>query len=261
MTNCPQTVFEPMLVEAISDAGGDLRFRHELESLVQDADGVTSTVRDRETGAEITVRSQHVIGADGARGRVLELAGLAVEGPAGFAHAASVWFEADLSRYLAHRPGVLAWNVMPGQQPPLRLGTLICHKPFTEFVLAVVYDPQHEDLAAWTDDEAAERVRAAVGQDDLDLTIKGISGWQMNAQVAPLYSAGRVHCMGDAVHRHPPYNGLGLNMSVADAFNLAWKLALVLDGRAGPALLDTYRRAPTGRRCRASSVRSPASAT
>ncbi len=49
----------------------------------------------------------------------------------------------------------------------------------------------------------------------------------MNGLVAPRYSANGVHCMGDAVHRHPPTNGLGLNMSVADGFNLAWKLALV----------------------------------
>jgi 2,4-dichlorophenol 6-monooxygenase len=42
---------------------------------------------------------------------------------------------------MAHRPGVLTWNVMPGPLPPLRLGTLICHKPFTEFVLAFMYDP------------------------------------------------------------------------------------------------------------------------
>ena len=54
--------------------------------------------------------------------------------------------------------------------------------------------------------------------------------------------------MGDAVHRHPPTNGLGLNMSIADAFNLGWKLALVLDGIADPALLDTYsaERQPVG---------------
>src|SRR5947199_6062497 len=66
MANCPQTVFEPMLVDAIRDAGSDVLFRHELMTLHQDADGVTSTVRDRDTGELITVRSRYVIGADGA---------------------------------------------------------------------------------------------------------------------------------------------------------------------------------------------------
>jgi 2,4-dichlorophenol 6-monooxygenase len=49
-----------------------------------------------------------------------------------------------------------------------------------------------------------------------------------------------VFCMGDAVHRHPPSNGLGSNTSIQDAFNLAWKLAMVLKGQAGPSLLDSY---------------------
>lgn len=248
MANCPQTVFEPMLVDAIRDAGTDVRFGHELETLTQDETGVSSTVRDRGTGELITVRSRYVIGADGARSRVLDMAGLTVAGPAGLAHAANVWFEADLSRYLAHRPGVLVWNVMPGPLPPLRLGTLICHKPFTEFVLAFMYDPEHDDLSELTTEDLVARVHAAIGDDQVKVTIKGTAEWQVNAQAAPTYSAGRVFCMGDAVHRHPPTNGLGLNMSVADAFNLGWKLALVLDGRAGPALLDTYtaERQPVG---------------
>jgi 2,4-dichlorophenol 6-monooxygenase len=141
MANCAQTVLEPMLLDAAVDAGSDIRFNHELESLEQDEDGVTSTIRDRISGDLISVRSKYVIGADGARSRVLDLAGLTVEGPAGLAHAANVWFEADLTRFLEHRPGVLIWNVMPGPLPPLRLGTLICHKPFTEFVLVFMYDP------------------------------------------------------------------------------------------------------------------------
>ena len=54
-------------------------------------------------------------------------------------------------------------------------------------------------------------------------------------------TAGRVFCVGDAVHRHSPMNGLGSNTSVQDSYNLAWKLAMVLKGQAGTGLLDTYR--------------------
>jgi 2,4-dichlorophenol 6-monooxygenase len=63
------------------------------------------------------------------------------------------------------------------------------------------------------------------------------------------YSNGRVFCMGDACHRHPPSNGLGSNTSIQDAYNLAWKLALVLKGKANRTLLETYNdeRAPIGR--------------
>ena len=59
---------------------------------------------------------------------------------------------------------------------------------------------------------------------------------------------GRVFCGGDAVHRHPPTSGLGSNTCMQDAFNLAWKLAFVVKGHAGPGLLESYRveRAPVG---------------
>jgi 2,4-dichlorophenol 6-monooxygenase len=62
-------------------------------------------------------------------------------------------------------------------------------------------------------------------------------------------SNGRVYCMGDAIHRHPPSNGLGSNTSIQDAFNLAWKLAYVLKGNAGEKLLDSYQaeRAPVAK--------------
>jgi len=214
----------------------------------QNDEGVTSTVRNRDTGQVLTVRSRYLLGADGTHSRVLEQAGLTVEGPAGLGNAANIWFGADLSPYLAHRPGVLTWNVMPGPLPPLRLGTLICHKPFTEFVLASMYDPATEDLTTVSEAEMVRRVRALIGDDKIPVEIKGVAGWQVNAQIAPRYSSGRAFCMGDAVHRHPPANGLGLNLSIADAYNLAWKLALVLDGRGGTGLLDSYsiERQPVG---------------
>ena len=114
MANCPQTVFEPLLLDAAREAGADIRFEHVFESAVADRDGVTSVILNRATGERISVRSRYVLGADGARSKVLAQAGLGVEGPAGLANAVNIWFRADLSRYLAHRPGVLTWNVMPG---------------------------------------------------------------------------------------------------------------------------------------------------
>ena len=247
MANCPQTVLEPLLLEAAREAGAYIRFDVEFARLDQDSGGVTSTLRNRRTGEVTVVRSQYVIGADGARSKVLAEAGLAAEGPADLARAANVWFRADLSRYFAHRPGVLTWNVMPGPLPPLRLGTLICHKPFTEFVLAFLYDPEQAVPENMSQEELSGRIDALVGE-HVEAEILGVAGWQVNAQVAPRYQNGRVFCVGDAVHRHPPTNGLGLNMSIADADNLAWKLALALDGRAGPALLESFsaERQPVG---------------
>ncbi|MGB9227405.1 FAD-dependent monooxygenase, partial [Mycobacterium sp.] len=191
------------------------------------------------SGDTRTVRSRYVIGADGARTRVLAEAGLMAEGPDDLGRAANIWFRADLSKYFEYRPGVLSWNVMPGPLPPLRLGTLICHKLYSEFVLAFMYKPDELTPSELSQDDLLQRIRAVVGE-DIDAEILGVAGWQVRAQVAMCYSSGKVFCMGDAVHRHPPTNGLGLNMSVADAYNLAWKLAFVLDGRASEHLLASY---------------------
>ncbi|MGU3432520.1 FAD-dependent monooxygenase [Actinomycetes bacterium M1A6_2h] len=248
MVNCPQTVFEPILIDEAQAAGVDLRFQHEFLSFTQNEGSVDSVVRNRVTGETLTVRSQYLIGSDGARSRVLEQAGLTVDGPSGLAHAANIWFRADLSEYLAYRPGVLTWSVAPGPLPPLRLGVLICHKPFTEFVLVNMYEPGTANVMAESREDLVRRVHAFIGNDRIDVEILDCASWTVSAQVAPQYSAGRVFCLGDAVHRHPPTNGLGLNMSTADGFNLAWKLALVVQGKAGPGLLETYsaERQPVG---------------
>ena len=102
------------------------------------------------------------------------------------------------------------------------------------------------------------KVRAAIGDPDVDVRIKKISSWQIHHVVAEQYRRGRLFLAGDAAHRHPPANGLGINTSIQDAYNLAWKLALVLDGQAGSGLLDSYHaeRRPDGRKIVDRSIRS-----
>lgn len=96
---------------------------------------------------------------------------------------------------------------------------------------------------------AKKVVRDLIGDPDLDMTIKSVSTWTVNNMYATTLSNGRVFCMGDAIHRHPPSNGLGSNTSIQDAFNLAWKLAYVIKGAAGSKLLDSYQaeRAPVAK--------------
>src|SRR5207302_6251346 len=249
MVNCPQTVLEPVLLEAARKRPeADIRFGHEFLSFAQAADGVTATTRDRTADATYDVRCDYLIGADGGRSRVVEQAGIPIEGEAGLAAAVNVWFEADLARYLAHRPGVLYWHAAPGTPFLTGAGTLICHRPWDEFVMVCSYDPATETIPH-SEEFAVERIRQIVGDPTIAPVIKGFSTWTINHQVAGRYHDGRVLAIGDAVHRHPPTHGLGLTTSIADAFNHAWKLAMVLRGQAGKALLDTYssERQPVGR--------------
>lgn len=250
MANCPQTVLEPILLHAAEEhPKAKLYFGHEFVDATQDIQGVTANVFDHATRQSYQVRAQYLIGADGGRSRVLEQAGLHVEGQAGLATAVNVWMEVDLTRFLAHRPGVLYWNARPGTDYMTGAGTLICHRPWSEFVMTVIYDPATE-IVPHTEEFATARLRQIVGDDTITPRVKAFSEWTINHQVAPHYTNGRILCMGDAVHRHPPTNGLGLNTSVADAFNLVWKLAAVLRAEASPALLDTYdtERQPVGRK-------------
>ncbi len=247
MCNIPQHVLEPIIANEALRAGSEMRFNNELLDFTQDADGVTARILDRTVGREYQVHAQYMIGADGARSRVMELLGIPLQGEMGLGCAVNVWLRADLRRYCESRPGVLYWMVQPGNDYWVGSGTFICVKPWNEWVMLYMYDPAQgePDLS-----EAAiiERARRVIGDDQIPIEVLSTSKWQINHVVADRYSEGRVFCAGDAVHRHPPANGLGTNTSVQDVYNLAWKIAMVLQGQAGPRLLDSYNteRQPIG---------------
>ena len=128
------------------------------------------------------------------------------------------------------------------------LGLVRMVRPWNEWLIVWGYDINQPPPEV--DDEMATRiVHELVGDDTVPVTIRSTSLWGNNKMYATRYDAGRVFCAGDAVHRHPPSNGLGSNTSIQDSYNLAWKLAFVLRGVAGPGLLASYdaERAPVGR--------------
>ena len=94
---------------------------------------------------------------------------------------------------------------------------------------------------AQSDAQVEADARRALGLPDVPMKIHKITRWSVDAVMASAFRAGRVFLLGDAAHRHPPTGGLGLTSAIHDAQNLCWKLALVLDGHASPALLDTYQ--------------------
>ncbi len=113
MNDLPQTYMEPLLFKTACSRGAQSRMSTEYVSHVQDADGVTTTCRDRLTGKDITIRSKFLVGADGGNSKVAEHAGLTFEGKMGVAGSMNILFECDLSRYVAHRPSVLYWVLQP----------------------------------------------------------------------------------------------------------------------------------------------------
>ncbi|MGW3997255.1 FAD-dependent monooxygenase [Amycolatopsis sp. NPDC004772] len=249
MIDLPQTYLEPILVSEAAARGTKLRLDTEFLSFAQDDSGVDVRFRDRVRGDEFTLRAKYLIGADGARSRVAEQAGLPIAGQTGKAGSMNITFTADLARYVAHRPSVLYWVMRPGAHlGGIGMGLVRMVRPWNEWLLTWGYDiaqpPPEVDA-----EEATRLVRDLVGDPALDVEITSTSLWTVNHNYATEYRSGRVFCAGDAVHRHPPSNGLGSNTSVQDSYNLAWKLAMVLRGEAGEGLLDSYtaERAPVGK--------------
>ena len=246
MCNAPQHILEPMLLARAEELGADVRLHHEVVSVQQDDRFVTAHVRPRDGSPEFEVVARYAIGCDGARTVVGRDGAFEYEGESGLGNAVTVWIEADLSRYTAHRSGALFFTITPGSRD--MVGAWTCVEPWNEWSTIFL----RPDLSPNDLDESAvvESVRAAIGDDDVPFRIKKISPWQFNHVVAAEYRRGRLFIAGDAAHRHPPANGLGSNTSIQDAYNLAWKLALVARGHADDGLLDTYNdeRQPVGRR-------------
>ena len=249
MNDLPQTYMEPLLFKTAGSRGAQTRMSTEYVSHEQDADGVTVVCRDRLANREFSVRCQYLIGADGGNSLVAEHAGLPFEGKMGVGGSMNILFRADLSRYVAHRPSVLYWVMQPGADVGgIGMGLVRMVRPWNEWLIVWGYDINQP--APVVDEAMATHVaRQLVGDPELEIELISASVWTVNNMYATRMRNGRVFIAGDAAHRHPPSNGLGSNTSIQDAFNLAWKLALAVKGKAGDKLLESYdqERAPIAR--------------
>lgn len=248
MLDVPQMLMEPVLVNAAAHRGAIFSFNTEYLGHTQDSDGVTVRLLNRLSGQEYSQRCKFLVGADGARSQVADDIQLPFEGVMARAGTVYAQFKADLSRYVAHRPSILYWIMNPEAGfGEIGMGLLRAITPWTEWIAGWGFD-----LAAGDPDlsheNALAKIRLLIGDPDFTCEITQVSPWYVNKQYATRYSAGRVLCGGDAVHRHPPSSGLGSNTCMQDAFNLAWKLAFAVKGYAGQELVDSYsdERVPVG---------------
>ncbi|MFC4148495.1 FAD-dependent oxidoreductase [Micromonospora mangrovi] len=233
-----QNQLEPILRRRAEEVGVDLRFGTELVALSQDGDGVRATLRERSSGSEYDVTADHLVAADGSRSPVRALLGIGHHGPGVITELVSFFFDADLTEALRGRRIIAAYV----NNDEVR-GTIIPLDNDRRWVMNVSYFPDRGQRAEDFDDQRCTAiVRAAVGVSDLPVTIVGGSrpGWDISARVADRMRDGRVLVAGDAAHVMPPTGAFGASTGIQDAYNLAWKLALVHRGLAGPALLDSY---------------------
>ncbi|MDN3359499.1 FAD-dependent monooxygenase [Actinomadura sp. DC4] len=247
-----QARVEEILENRFAELGGDMRRDWRLTGFEQDDEGVTVQ------GPE-TLRARCLVGCDGGRSTVRKLLGVDFPGTeatrwntvadvvlgAGTAQPPTGWTSMGQAR--RRRPDGTFASVVPIGRPGL---------------YRFVYSGGEADEP--TSAEVADRFRLFYGDEYTLLDIPYASRFSNAARQAEKYRVGRVFLAGDAAHIHLPVGGQGLNTGVQDAFNLGWKLAAALTGRAPDALLDTYEteRHPVGARVLAnvlaqSAVRGP----
>ncbi len=234
---CGQDRYERVLAEKAGALGADIRFGTKLVELRQDPDGVTAVAEEQHSGRRITVRADYVVAADGTNSTVRALLGVPRHGRGTVFDALSIYFHSnDLEMLLKDHRFILFYASASGT-----LTGLSRLHGCSPWLAAPLYHPdQGEKPEDFTDERCAQIIRTAAGRADLDVEIVAKIPWEGAQLVAERFRVDRVFLAGDAAHVHPPAGGFGANTGIHDAHNLSWKLAAVLQGRGGAALLDTY---------------------
>ncbi len=226
------TVEEVMRAHAQTLPSVEIRFNCELLGFEQDGGHVRARIRDNAAEKEFIVRSDYMVGADGARSFVREAIGAKMEGTYGLSRNYNVVFRAPgLAQAHKHGPAIMYWQVnadVPSIIGPMDRGD----KWF--FMPTAVPKEAKFDVA-----ESPELIRKATGI-DLPYEVLSSDEWVASSLVADRYRDRRVFLAGDACHLHPPMGGYGMNMGVADGVDLGWKLGAMVQGWGGPGLLDSY---------------------
>lgn len=225
----PQDRTEHILGADLAEHGVTVEWRTRLESFTEAADGITATVS--RNGKSQTIAAQWLIGADGASSTVRQQLGIPFEGDT-YAHhfyvadvkITGLPVEGELNMIFSDRFRFAATFPMAGD----RRFRLVGMVPDTYAEPDLTFD----DLEPYF----AEAMNPLLTLSDPDW----FSTYRVHHLVAERFSKGRVFLVGDSAHVHSPVGGQGMNTGLQDAYNLAWKLALVV-GRAAPAsLLDSY---------------------
>lgn len=238
----PQPVLETVLREAVKASSHaslltGLRVEEFAVSGAAAGDGGATgqhvTVTDSDGGRR-TVRSTFLAGADGGSSTVRRGLGLRFEGGSAALSNISILFRSsDLAGAITLDPAVQYWVLGPGAAG--MVGRMDLDRTWWAIIQGV--DAQSADSTE--DLDPVGLVRSLVGA-DVEVDVIATDPWTARMLLAPSYGRDGVFLVGDAAHQNPPWGGHGFNTCIGDAANLAWKIAAILDGWAGPQLLESY---------------------
>ncbi len=237
-----QIGLEPVLRERARELGADHHYATEMTSFEQDDSGVVALLCPRDGGPDRRVRAKFMVAADGTHSFVRDQLCIGMAGRGSFADCVTIYFKADLRALIGDRALSVVYVNQPGLLAFFRFsitgdaGFLAVFATFDKDGTRRSHVDQDLSPA-----RCATLVRAALGVPaEFPVTIDDVQPWSASAATATAFRKGRVFLTGDAAHVMPPTGGFGGNTGIADAHNLAWKLAMVLEGTAGPGLLDSY---------------------
>lgn len=244
-----QIGLEPALARAAEEAGTRVERSIEARIEAQDDAGVTVVARSREDGSERTVRARYVVAADGAHSPIREQLGIRSLGHGSFSDCITIYFRADVSALMGDRNLSVVYVLNPRLQGFFRF-SIDLQSGFLAVFSTV--DEQGERSRRVGEDMSPDTcigyVRDALGDPGIAVEIENVQRWAATAEYAERLREKNVFLAGDSAHVMPPTGGFGGNCGVQDGYDLAWKLAYVLDGHAGEGLLATYddERQPVG---------------
>ncbi len=228
--HCPQTWVEKVLFEALkAEQRAEIRFESEVGKVEDLGEKVRLTLK---SGA--TMEVPWLVAADGAGSAVRQQLGIETAGPGDMGHFINTMFRANYEPHLRDRPMVL-YNVLSEEF----FEGFVSVNGKDVFLMHHFLEPG-ETVEQFPKERLVKMIKRASGLPDEPVEVLSISPWVMSPKVAKEFRKRRVLLTGDASARVSPAGGLGLNTGLQSAHNLAWKLALVAQGKAGDELLNTY---------------------
>jgi 2-polyprenyl-6-methoxyphenol hydroxylase-like FAD-dependent oxidoreductase len=209
--------------------------RTQFEAMTQDDQGVTATVRDLDSGASRTIDCRYLVGCDGGRSTVRKAIGAELAGIAIYQRVQSTYFCAPKLKSML--PGEPAWMYLAFN--PRRCGTMMAIDGRETWLIHNFLYNDEPDYDSVDRDWAIRNIIGA--PPDFEYEIISKEDWIGRRLVANRFQNGQAFIAGDAAHLWIPHAGYGMNAGIADAANLSWMLAAVLNGWAVPALLDAYQ--------------------